>query len=274
MTFDTDEQSIQDSRPVEIYDFEFFTQTMRRTSYMRDFSFGGNTYIAVPVRRSAVAVMSSQDIPEMTVELAMDDDVVAAYAGVGIPPQKCKVTIRRVQQTSGVARQLWSGYVSYCTHKKMTAVLRVASAFDDPLRCELPAVVVSRNCNHVLYDAQCRLTRASFAQAATVNTFSGRDLTLSTVGGNPDGTYDFGELIHTASGERRTIITQVGTLVTLDLVLPNTFDAGDAVTIFQGCDKTVLTCRTKFNNVGNFGGHPHLTPSNFFFIDIRRIDEV
>ena len=53
---------------------------------------------------------------------------------------------------------------------------------------------------------------------------------------------------------------------TLDLVLPTmkTFAIGDTFTIRAGCDKTLETCKTKFNNVLNFGGFPHInTDVNF-----------
>lgn len=272
MSYDTDERSIELSEPIEIYEFVFPTLTLYRTSYLRDFVYDGNTYVATPMRRGQLAVVSSQDIPEMTVEMIITDTVVARYSGVGIPPQKCRVTIRRVQQSSGEARQVWSGYVSYCTHKGKTATFKVANAYDDPLRTEVPAVVVSRNCNHVLYDQQCRLIKSAFELSTTVVSFTGRTLTLASVGGNPTGTYDFGLLFHTVSGEWRTIIVQTGTVVELDTVLPTSLAATNAVKIYVGCDKTVATCRTKFNNVGNFGGHPHLTFSNFFLIDIRRVE--
>lgn len=53
---------------------------------------------------------------------------------------------------------------------------------------------------------------------------------------------------------------------TFDLVLPTmkTFAVGDTFTVKAGCDKTLETCKTKFNNVLNFGGFPHInTDVNF-----------
>ena len=48
----------------------------------------------------------------------------------------------------------------------------------------------------------------------------------------------------------------------IELYLPTTFDiqVGDSFTVVAGCDKTRDTCKTKFNNVVNFGGMPDLQP--------------
>jgi uncharacterized phage protein (TIGR02218 family) len=35
------------------------------------------------------------------------------------------------------------------------------------------------------------------------------------------------------------------------------FNAGDGVTLYPGCDKTIDTCKNKFNNNLNFQGEPH-----------------
>lgn len=36
--------------------------------------------------------------------------------------------------------------------------------------------------------------------------------------------------------------------------------SGDAFTVYQGCDHTPGTCRSKFNNLPNFRGFPYVPP--------------
>jgi len=51
-----------------------------------------------------------------------------------------------------------------------------------------------------------------------------------------------------------------GGTVSIELLLPTPHDiiAGDNFDITAGCDKTLATCKAKFNNVINFGGFPHI----------------
>ncbi len=48
----------------------------------------------------------------------------------------------------------------------------------------------------------------------------------------------------------------------VELFLPTAFvvNIGDTFTITAGCDKTSATCKTKYNNIVNFGGFPHIVP--------------
>ena len=48
----------------------------------------------------------------------------------------------------------------------------------------------------------------------------------------------------------------------IELYLPTAFivAAGDTYSITAGCDKTLTTCKNKFNNVANFGGFPSIQP--------------
>lgn len=46
--------------------------------------------------------------------------------------------------------------------------------------------------------------------------------------------------------------------ITLFLPMPYTVEVGDTYTIVAGCDKSLESCKDKFDNVVNFGGFPHL----------------
>ena len=51
---------------------------------------------------------------------------------------------------------------------------------------------------------------------------------------------------------------------TLTLFLPfaYAFEAGDVIRVQPGCDKRLVTCRTKFDNRLNFRGEPHVPGLN------------
>ncbi|MEO7895904.1 MAG: phage BR0599 family protein, partial [Pseudolysinimonas sp.] len=238
----------------------------RYTSYHRDFVFGAFTFVANPaLKRGQFPIMGANDVPEMTVELAVLDPIVAAYCGVGITPQRWHIAITRVQAATGDPYPIFAGYVRDCQLQGHSAVFTATAVTGDALEQTIPSVLASRLCQHVLYDGQCGEVRSSNAviTTITINPANPRLLTVASVGAflAVDDFAD-GELLHTASGERRTIIAQAGLVMTIDAPLPTTAASGNAVTIFRGCDRAVSTCRSKFSNVPNFGGHPHLVVSS------------
>ena len=52
--------------------------------------------------------------------------------------------------------------------------------------------------------------------------------------------------------------TQSGGAVQLHLPMPQPITVGDTLTLYPGCDKTVGTCVSRFNNVVNFRGEPYV----------------
>ena len=99
------------------------------------------------------------------------------------------------------------------------------------------------------------MSRAAFSLASTIVSVSGVTVVLASTFSADAGTV--GTITHVASSQWRTVLLQSGTTLTLNVALVGV-QAGDSVTIAQGCDHTVTTCKAKFNNVANFGGHPQM----------------
>jgi uncharacterized phage protein (TIGR02218 family) len=55
-----------------------------------------------------------------------------------------------------------------------------------------------------------------------------------------------------------TVKSWTGGIVTPFLPLPSPPAPGDTVTLYAGCDRTMATCNSKFNNLANFGGQPFI----------------
>jgi hypothetical protein len=140
------------------------------------------------------------------------------------------------------------------------------------MKIKLPLVRGQRLCNHVLWDAQCTAPKAGstltksnneYATTLTSQTTAVGSVTLAVPGwtrfGSPvvliDGFFTFGE-VH-CGAEVRMCLSHIGFAITINAPFIGAV-AGVAVTAFPGCDHAVQTCRDKFNNVVNFGGHPDL----------------
>lgn len=135
--------------------------------------------------------------------------------------------------------------------------------------------VVMPTCRHVLYDlnntgpnriGSCGVNPSGFTSTSAVNAIltQGLKIRINSTG-RPTGWATTGFLTWTAGANAGTTIevkthTVDGTGESVEFLRPtfNPIAPGDTFNLLAGCDRTLATCRTKFNNVVNFGGFPHL----------------
>lgn len=161
----------------------------------------------------------------------------------------------------------WRGELVSGEFDGSRVVFRVESLLARALRRKIPSLVVSRSCQHRLFDAGCQLDRKTFTKIAAIVSMDGYKMTVDTA--LEEQWARGGELVHVASGERIEIVDQVGSDVSQRSVItlqakPYNAHKGDEVEVLAGCDREIATCHDKFNNVVNFGGFPHLPTKNPF----------
>ncbi len=260
MPYQDDDESVETSEPVELYDFVVDTVTYRYTSGAVAFEYESEDYTPIAIEREAV-VVSSGGMDELTVTIPTSCTFVQDIA-FDVPPQNMYLTIYRYQPNSATAVILWSGRIMPLTVQGPVTMVRSPSIVDDALRTQIPSVVAQALCNHTLFDANCGIERGDFDLVTTANTINGLEIVVASVGAAIDNFYRAGEIW--IGNQKRTIITQVGTTLTLLWPFPVSIEDPVACTIYAGCDHTVKTCRDKFANVENFGGYPFLKWKNPF----------
>lgn len=127
-----------------------------------------------------------------------------------------------------------------------------------------------RGCSADLGDARCgvNLQDTRFKANGAVTSYSGGLLTVDLTEG-VESNFFTGGLLQFDSGAKAgasfTIKShgQDGLRATLSpwTALAGAVLAGDAVTLTAGCDKSPSTCQSKFGNIVNFRGFPHM-PGN------------
>lgn len=262
MAFLDDEKSISSSSPVELYTFVTNVGTFRRTSLNIDVIHGGNTFTAVPMMRTRVEVNATDQAQEIVIDLPASDSVVKSH--MPILPDTFTCLVQRKQLVSGEVQTIWDGLATSITLKGRVASMRIPSVMDDALSTPIPSAYFQAVCNHMLYDSRCRFARGTFAMVTTVTAASGNTVTLSSDGGNQDQWFRGGDFLRVVDGTRRLILDHTGNVLTLSRPLPATVALPYSVDIAPGCDHTIKTCRDKFNNVLNFGGHPYISAAFVF----------
>lgn len=256
------EKSRYSGRPIELYRFTADGQVYYRTAHPVTYSFMGNDYLPSPKlsRGQPVRASAGDKPPELEIDIAESDSVVLDNT-YGSKPVNFLVRIYRVQPLG--SHTWWDGKIQGARHKEDRCTLRCPSILDDEFQRELPNVRFNQQCQHFLFDSHCRLDPLDFAFATTVATLSGTTLTVSGVGGNPNGYFQGGTAL-TAAGERRLIVNHTGTSLSLFTPFRTPPAALAAITLYPGCPRTIDACIDTFNNRKRYGGFSIIPVHNLF----------
>ena len=263
MAFDETEQSVQDSAPIECYRFAGSFKTYRYTSSDRQETVAGELYMPIPVTRSQIKSGTHEDNAiSLDLQFPCDTEVIVDYAFAQVPP-RLDLTVLR-QQFDGDFQTIWSGVVRGFDIVGRNAKIRVPSIFSFALEGELPGPRYQTPCNHLLYSGRCGASRVANTFVGTIQSVNGASISLT---GIPTTTNDLraGEIINMRNGERRLILTNTGTAISIGYPFADLIP-GDPVELLRGCDHRGRNgdCLNKFDNYVNFGGFEDIPADNPF----------
>lgn len=132
---------------------------------------------------------------------------------------------------------------------------------------------VTANCRHQLFEnsyiGKCGVAKSSFLVSGSVEYVLTNKYKFKCSTGKANGWATSGTLTFTSGNLsgitypvkiHEVAADPIGESVELFVPTIMNFSVGDTFTLYAGCDKTLDTCKSKFNNVLNFGGFPHLQP--------------
>lgn len=118
-------------------------------------------------------------------------------------------------------------------------------------------------CRFNLGDDRCCVDRSAYEVLGYVTSMVDRRVFIDTTRSEELGYFRDGLLTWT-SGKNSGVSCEVAqwsledTMFTLWLETPFPIEIGDTYKVCAGCDKRLSTCQSRFNNVKNYGGFPHL----------------
>ena len=128
--------------------------------------------------------------------------------------------------------------------------------------------LVLPGCNADLGDARCGVNLSLFTNTTSVTSVvSNSFFVASALASQPNGWYNGGKLTW-LTGNNAGLSMEVKSFSTasaefvLTIPMPFEVQAGASFSVYAGCDKSLATCVSKFNNVVNFRGFPHLPGIN------------
>jgi len=154
---------------------------------------------------------------------------------------------------------LFEGIVAGVEPSRYEVRLTIKSELD-LLNIPMPYVVYKPACAHSVYDTGCGLLKSSFNVSSSVAAGSSTTVINSALP-QPVKYFELGVLVFTSgvnAGVRRAVKSFSSGSFTLAMQLPVAPNTGDAFTVYPGCDRTLNTCKTKFNNANRFRGFPYV----------------
>lgn len=269
MSYDAQEISVQSGAPVELYHFTQgvaeWLYTSAATDYADETDYDSNTssrvYQAIPITRSSIGATEEAARNALTLTVPRNISLAELFR-VAVPSEVIHVTVRRVHRgDTSDPIVVWVGRVLGCAFEGASAKISC-----EPISVAQRRTGLSRlftvGCPWALYGAGCGLDKAAYATATTVLSASGLVLTVADVESGFNYAGGFVEW-ENADGitERRAIESHTGTALTLMQQFPGVA-ASDPVTVYPGCDHTLATCDTQFDNSANYGGFPWMPAKN------------
>lgn len=263
MAYASDETSAASGRPIELYTFVGTNTTWRLTSYQQEIVSNGNTFTPETIERNSIKV-NTHDESDNAIEvgLPVDHPIVDQYA-FKVSPPSLMLTLQRCHESDpDDVVNLWYGpIISYSVQKRL-AKLKVPDLFSYSIQNTIPRARYQAPCNHVLYDNRCGVNSASYSSTRTVSAINGNQITLDS---SPfaDGACNGGMMEFSDGSENRMIVSNTGTSFLVSYPFAD-LSVSDTVVIYQGCDRSFSTCKSKFSNGANFGGFPYVPQRNPF----------
>lgn len=261
MTYQLQESSVASGHPVELFRFALGMQHWTFTPGQTAVVYQNDTYQPASIKRGNIE--QGNDINRAMMEIFMPRDNPLAALFIASPPEGIvSVTLYRYHATDAALETivLWKGRVGGA---------RLAGS-ELSLKCEPVASSLKRTglraryqltCRHPLYSAGCGALKKGFASHGTVASVVTVVVQVAVAASQPDGYFVAG-MLATADGQRM-IIAHVGINLTLISPMPS-LAAGQAVTLYAGCDHSTTICKARFANLNNYGGFPFSPVKNPF----------
>ncbi len=236
--------------------------TLGFTSHDNSLTLDGVTYEAASgftptaIESSAALNVDNLDIEGMLDSLSLAEaDIIAGhydFAEIEI----FEVNYTDLTQGTLVLRYGWLGEVTMRGGQFVAEMRGLTQKLSHTI-----GEVYTPTCRAELGDARCGIDMTPRTVTGTLTGIMSSSVVQDSTREEDAGRYTHGVLTFT-SGDNTGIATEIKAFangqITLMLPLPYAPAIGDAYSLSEGCDKQFNTCKTRFANVLNFRGEPHV----------------
>lgn len=258
----------------DLFTFTFLDNTaLRYTSADKPVPWNGNTFGVGPlIKRGRVKTQVGISVDSLDVTLSAGPNIqvnskplMAFIAAGGLDGARLRLERAFMpdwQSPVTGALQQFSGRVNDVSIGRFEVTLAVQSDLE-LLNTKVPRNLFQPGCVNTVYDGACGKNRTSLTvtNAVTSSPAPTRSVFDTTLG-QATGYFDLGVVAFTSganAGISRTIKSFAsGGLITTIAPFPFAPAAGDTISVYPGCDKTMATCNSRFSNLSRYRGFPFI----------------
>lgn len=234
------------------------------TDHDQDIVFESVTYKAATgftpsaIDNSASLAVDNLDVEGMLSDTSISEtDILAGkydFAEIEI----FQVNYRDLAQGALKLRRGWLGEVSLQKQRFIAEVRGLTQRLSQTI-----GELFSPSCRATLGDGRCKVNLAAHTVTGSVTSVASNQEFTDSARSEASGIFTFGMLTFT-SGANNGLSIEVkeylhnsgGGRLSLALPMPYVIATGNTYSLSKGCDKTIATCFSRFNNVVNFRGEP------------------
>jgi uncharacterized phage protein (TIGR02218 family) len=272
MTYNAKEISIQEGTPFFLYQFSIGATIYRYVDLPDDLTFDSQLWLSRAVKHTEVKQANELSKNGLSIEMPLGDSFTDLFLGWS-PETIVSFTLYRGHIGETEYLVYWKGRVTGHKLKDEVLEFNCESIFTSLRRSGVRARYV-RTCRHSLYGRGCNLDKSSFAINMTLDSYSALVLTVPDASGYSDGWFT-GGIVEFPDGSYRSIRSHVGNQITITRASRYLLDnpagwglswgsswGGINLILYPGCDRTLSTCDSKFNNLLNQGGFRWIPSKN------------
>jgi uncharacterized phage protein (TIGR02218 family) len=260
MTYASRETSQYSGQPFELFLFQTAEQVWRLTSSDKVRTYMGEHYAPTALTHSEPNQGVELASGSIKLQLPADHEIALLFRAY-IPVSPLWLTIYRAHEGEADSETVtyWTGKVTKATFAETCELECVPE--QQALKKSVPCAVFGSQCNRVLYDAGCGVSRLAFRVQGTLLSVAGDQIAAPEFAARPSGWWVNGYVEF--GSERRMIIRHVGPLLTLMTGMAS-LAVGAQVFVYAGCNRKSSDCAGKFSNLVNFFGFEWVPTKNPF----------
>lgn len=274
MTYDAREASVAGGSPYYLYEFNTNGKAFRFTDHPANLEWNGQTWKAFPITHTEVKQSGEISKNSIKVEFPIQGEFAGLFLGWS-PDHVVSFTLRRGHMGESTTLVYWKGRVTSHVLKDQLLELKCESIFTSMRRSGVRARY-QKNCRHALYGRGCNVDKDAFAVPGLLAAVSGLTLAVPEAASKPDNWF-LGGAVEFPDGSFRMIKAHTGSSITISRASRYVNDniaslgyglsygqayGGMRVVLYPGCDRTIATCKNKFNNLDNQGGFRWIPSKN------------
>lgn len=243
------------------------TTVMGFTEHDRDITYGGILYKATSgFTPSSISTNANMAVDTQDIEGMLSSDSISEqdiFAGLYDSAQIEIFMVNYTDLTQGdiKLKKGWLGEVSLKNHQFIAEVRGLTQKLTQTI-----GELYSPSCRASLGDGRCQVNLSSHQFTTTVTTVTSKQRMVCASLTQASADFTGGTVLFTSGDnaglgmeiKEHAYLSGSGADITLALPMPYNIAASDNLTVTRGCDKTLSTCKSKFNNIVNFRGEPHV----------------